>query len=106
MTIREYRPEFERSPDDKFLFDVQDEVARARKKHPSNRHLLAALVEEVGEAAQALIDHDMGFTKGDNYTTPADIYKELVQVACVALRIAIDSDPSFEYPGWVPNTET
>ena len=79
--------------DAKFLLDVLYEVQRARELHPSNKHLLAALFEEVGEAAQALIDHDMG------KATPADIYKELVQSAAMCLRVAIDGDPSFVYRG-------
>ena len=83
------------SNDDQFLLEVQAEVAHARAKHPSNRHILAALVEEIGEAAQALIDHDTGH---DN-VLPADIYKELVQVATMALRVAVDTDPSFRYRG-------
>ena len=35
---------------------VEAELASARKKFPSNRFLLAALMEEVGELAQALMD--------------------------------------------------
>ncbi len=78
---------------DKFLLAVQREVTRARKLHPSNKHLLAALFEEVGEAAQALVDHDVG------KATPEDIYKELVQAAAMCLRVAIDTDPIFSYRG-------
>ena len=77
-----------------FLTAVYKEVERARELHPGTKHLLAALFEEVGEASQALIDHDTG--KG---ATPGDIYKELVQSAAMCLRVAIDTDSSFRYRG-------
>jgi len=79
--------------EEQFMLDVLGEVKRARLLHPSNEHLLAALFEEVGEAAQALIDHDY------EKATPEDVYKELVQSAAMCLRIAIDTDPSFLYRG-------
>ena len=87
--------------EDKFLLDVQAEVERARKLYPSNKHMLAALFEEIGEAAQALIDHDVKAIASDGSpkATPEDIYKELVQSAAMCLRVAIDADPSFGYRG-------
>lgn len=63
--------------------DLERELAHARTKFPSNEHLLAALVEEVGELAKALLESDEGY------------YDEAIQVACVALRIATEGDPQF-----------
>ena len=61
------------------------EISRARAKFPGNRHMLAALTEEVGELAQALLQ---GKARGE-------ICKEALQVACVALRLYEEGDASF-----------
>lgn len=58
----------------------------ARRKFPGNRLLLAALAEEVGELARALLqrkDRD-------------DVEREALQVAAVALRIVEEGDATFE----------
>jgi NTP pyrophosphatase (non-canonical NTP hydrolase) len=69
--------------DEIFVNMVLDEVSRARTKFPNNSGLLAALTEEVGELARALMDQ-----------TDSEVYNEAVQVAAMALRIAIEDDPS------------
>lgn len=61
------------------------ELKRARAKFPGNRFLLAALTEEVGELAQALLQRK----------SKEEILREAVQVACVAIRIAEEGDGSF-----------
>ncbi len=67
------------------LDDVSDEVYRARAKHPSPTYLLAALMEEVGELSKAFIED-----------APWDhVREEAKQVACVAIRIMEEGDPSF-----------
>ena len=65
---------------------VQAEVARARAKFPANRFLLAALLEEAGELAQAMLQKK----------SRAEIVKEAIQVACVAIRIAEEGDGTFD----------
>lgn len=62
------------------------EAARARKKFPSNRFLLAALTEEVGELAQALL-------QGEPIKR---VQAEALQVATVALRIFEEGDATFD----------
>lgn len=75
--------------DEIFLRDVGEEVQRARSKFPSSRMSMAALTEEVGELAQALLKVAAG-------KWPASrIREEAIQVACMALRVAIDGDESF-----------
>lgn len=69
-----------------FLFSVYDEVQRARKKHPGNKHLNVALMEEVGELAQAYLDGESLYRKR----------AEAMQVACVATRIALEGDGDFQ----------
>lgn len=64
---------------------LMSELDEARAKHPGNAKLLAALVEEVGELAQALLKR-----KPDS-----DIRKEALQVACVAIRIIEEGDSDF-----------
>lgn len=69
----------------KTLAAIDAEVMRARSKFPGNRFLLAALTEEVGELAQAMLQDK----------SRDEIRKEAVQVACVAIRIIEEGDASF-----------
>lgn len=71
--------------------NITAEVAGARAKFPTNQHKLAALTEELGELAQALIDHSRG------KASPLDVYTEAMQVAAMAVRIAEEGDASFPY---------
>ncbi len=66
---------------DKTLNDISIEVHKARAKFPGNDLLIVALMEEVGELAQAMLDK-----------TPEEIRKEAIQVACVAIRIIEEGD--------------
>lgn len=67
------------------LLDVGAEVCRARTKFPDNRHLLAALAEEVGELAKDLLE------RGNGPGSRA----EAMQVACVAVRIMVEGDSDY-----------
>lgn len=71
--------------------NVIREVFGSVGKFPLNRHMHAALGEEVGEIAEALLEHDRG-TK-----TSLDVYTEAMQVAAMALRIAIEGSQEFPY---------
>ncbi len=64
------------------LEQIEDEVSRARKKFPGTKHLNVALMEEVGELAQAQLQR-----RGD-----AAIRKEAIQVIAVAVRIIQEGD--------------
>lgn len=59
-------------------------------RFPSNEHMHAALGEEVGELANALIDHHRGLK------TAQDVYNEAMQAAAMALRIALESSQEFD----------
>lgn len=72
--------------------DVINEVIRAKKKFPNSRHLLAALTEEVGEVAQAMLEKEYEPEKG---VTQEDIVKECTQIAAVAIRLILEGDSSF-----------
>jgi len=75
-----------REPDqDAFLRDVKEEINTAKKKFPYPNPNLAALTEEVGELAQAMLQRK----------TPSEIYAEAVQVAAMAMRCALEGDPQF-----------
>jgi NTP pyrophosphatase (non-canonical NTP hydrolase) len=65
------------------IIELQREVASARKKFPGNRFLLTALMEEVGELAQAILQKNPGWRK------------EALQCACVAMRIFAEGDPAY-----------
>jgi hypothetical protein len=71
----------EKWPEGKTIADLMAEITRARTKFPGNRFLLAALVEEVGELAEAMATG-----------TKEEVYKEALQCACVAIRIAEEGD--------------
>lgn len=73
-------------PEDLTTNAVRAEVVRARIKFPGSRFLLAALMEEVGELARAILQ------KKD---TDA-IEREAIQVAAVAVRIIEEGDPAFD----------
>jgi hypothetical protein len=72
-----------------FLDHVSGEVARAREKFPSSNLVLAALTEELGELAQAMLKVRAG------KEPPERVWEEAVQVAAMALRVAVEGDPSF-----------
>lgn len=65
---------------------LTDELVRARAKFPGNRFLLPALVEEVGELAGAYLTG----------RSPEEIKQEAIQVACLAMRIATETDAAFD----------
>jgi len=68
------------------LGNVYAEIQRARAKFPGNRFLLTALMEEVGELAQAYLQNK----------PHAEIREEAKQVACVAVRIMTEGDAVFD----------
>lgn len=80
-------------PTQKFLTDVKAEYGRATAKFPENKKLDAALMEEVGELAKALLHIQ---EKG---ASAANVYEEAVQVATVAMRIAVEGSPEHGYEG-------
>lgn len=77
------------------LSAVRDEVIRARHKFPTNKHLLAALMEEVGELAEALL-----IAEAENHVRDYldDVRSEAIQVATVAVRIIEEGDHDFGFP--------
>jgi len=79
----------ETQADDNFLLAVRTELRRARDKFPNSNLVLAALAEEVGELAQAMLKRRAG------RMTDEDVWNEAVQVATMALRCAVEGDPSF-----------
>jgi hypothetical protein len=79
-----------------FLDEVADEVERAAMLHPGPNPNMAALTEEVGEVAQALLEARQSKLRF-GVVMPADweaIRTEAVQVAAMAFRIVSEGDPS------------
>jgi NTP pyrophosphatase (non-canonical NTP hydrolase) len=83
--------EFDKPLLQRTIYCVESELNFARTKFPSNEHLLAALVEEVGELSQALIDQHRGKQKAE------DVFAEAIQVAAMAIRIAEEGSKEFKY---------
>ena len=69
-----------------FLLNVEQETLLAIKKFPEPWGLMTALTEEVGELAKALMDESSD-----------RVWKEAVQVAAMALRVAVEGDPSLDH---------
>ena len=76
---------------------INSELRRARTKFPHLRHQLDALVEKVGELAQALLQ--LQYEPG-KAVTPEQVYDEAIQVAAMAIRVAEEGDST--YPDYVP----
>lgn len=71
---------------------IRDELVAARTKFPDNVHQFDALVEEVGEVAKGLMEHDRGLG-----TTTLQVLRECVQVASMAVRVAVEGDADYVY---------
>jgi hypothetical protein len=71
------------------LNDLADELGRARRKLPGSEHTYAALLEELGELANALLEHKYGHAPARN------VRAEALQVACMAVRIGTEGDLSY-----------
>ncbi len=67
----------------RFIQEVVAELGRARAKFPSPDGLMCALTEETGEVAKALLDEPW-----------ENVRAECVQVAAMALRVALEGDPT------------
>lgn len=86
-----------------FKHNVIEEYERAKAKFPDSVCSLAALMEEVGELANALLELQFAAKKAGG-TLPEDeraafdaaIYKEAVQVAVMAARVALEGDRSLD----------
>ena len=77
----------------KFILDVSKEQERAKEKFPKSERLLGALMEEVGELAQALLKIT------ESGESPQNVYDEAVQVASTVFRLAKEGEPDYRYPG-------
>lgn len=94
----------ELEPDLVSLQAVRAEVIRARMKFSDNDVLLAALMEEVGELANALLE--LRFAARRNEAPEKldgrrdAVQREAIQVAAVAMRIL--EDGTSEFPEYRP----
>ena len=79
--------------DEQFIQDVIAEIARARAKFPGNSIMLVALMEEVGELAQAALH-----IREDKHNEWGRVHEEAVQVAVMAMRMATEGDASVATP--------
>ncbi|MEC9433426.1 MAG: hypothetical protein VYD87_11010 [Pseudomonadota bacterium] len=68
-----------------FLDEVFAEFVRARRKFPQPNPSVAALTEEVGELARAVLSRPL-----------PEVRAEATQVAAMALRIAVEGDPTLD----------
>lgn len=73
--------------------ELNEEIVRARTKFPGNRFLFSALIEEVGEAAD-----EYAWPTGETAQSIRERRKmELLQVACVAMRLYEEDDPAYPH---------
>ena len=76
-----------------FLNEVHAELISARDKFPGSGRLHGAFAKEAGEVAKALLKI---LESGE---PPENVYKECIQAAAMACRLAVEGDPSFAYKG-------
>ena len=79
--------------DEQFIQDMIAEITRARAKFPGNGIMLVALMEEVGELAQAAMHIREG-----KHNDWGRVHAEAVQVAAMAMRMATEGDASVATP--------
>src|SRR5262245_45881418 len=80
--------------DEKFVIALIDELKKARHKFPGIAMNLPAFVEEVGELSKSLMENRR--TGGASHDD-LDVWKEAVQCAVMACRIATEGDSDFTY---------
>lgn len=68
---------------------IEKELKAARAKFPNPNQTMAALTEEVGEVAKALLHNDC--EDGAAY----DVFCEAIQTAVMAIRLLEEGDRSF-----------
>lgn len=78
-----------KTAEEDFLKDCLEELDRARRKFPSANHSLPALMEEVGELAQAKLKWAAG------KQNESHMYKEGLQVVTMVMRVLFDQDDTF-----------
>ena len=79
-----------------FAQNVVREISSAREKFPSSNLVLAALTEEVGELAQAMLKERATRGTIENRVWKNNVWLEAVQVAAMAQRVAVEGDLSFD----------
>ncbi len=77
--------------DERIKYCIDAELGFAEAKFPGNEQQFASLTEEVGELAKALIDYDR------NKATSAEVFAEAIQVATMAIRVALEGSAEFTY---------
>lgn len=71
---------------DQLIRDIRNELLRARTKFPGDNVTMLALMEEVGELAKATFEEPR-----------ANVRKEAVQVAVMAIRVVLDGDATLSH---------
>lgn len=87
--------------DELFFTHMRSELVRARDKFPKSEKMLAAITEELGELAEALLKltEDGQLNPTELNIRLAAVYKEAVQVAATTLRLAVEGDRIMDYAG-------
>lgn len=75
--------------------DTEEELERARELFPENDLLGYALIEEVGELIQAILNFKQG--KGMS----REIYKEGVQSMAMIIRLLEEGSPEMGFDGFL-----
>lgn len=94
----------------KLAEEVDDELARARRKFPRTTLLTTALSEEYGEAIRAVLELRSAIKKSEREDFPserhsdvaarrAELRKELVQTMAMCIRLELEGDPAHSVDG-------
>lgn len=89
--------DYKGSKEEIFLRDCLVELAQAKRKFPKATFAMIALMEEVGELAQAKLKLHSAVTKEDHPNIRArrhKVYEEATQVVAMVLRVVFEEDLS------------
>lgn len=87
----------EKVSNDAVLNDLVCEIRSARQKFPEPEDRVAAMFEEAGELQKALLEQKEG-----RPVTQEQIYREAIQAAAMAIRVATEGDAN--YPLYDPES--
>jgi NTP pyrophosphatase (non-canonical NTP hydrolase) len=77
-----------------FIKKLKETLIKSTEKYPLNRIMLTGLISEVGEVGQAL----KNLVLEKEGATWQQVYDECIDVAVVALRLALEGDSNIAVP--------
>lgn len=83
------------SEDGKMIRAIRGELQAVRDSIPNNHFVHAELIKHVGRLTESLMEHSL-----DNSVTAAQVFKETILVAAMAIRLGTEGDRDFAYESY------